>query len=139
MSRDELAAQNSGFLLNYVRVNAPDWYQILRAAFNADDILHETLVEEALFVRHVCRSEIEQLAEDSGQTCFGIPHKVLFSPPYYSDLNAIENVWGIAKGEVAKRAVATFKELRDKHLPRAMQSVSPETWTKRIARMRTGG
>ncbi|EGD83402.1 hypothetical protein PTSG_04010 [Salpingoeca rosetta] len=49
-----------------------------------------------LWVKNHVQPEVVQLAEAQG-------HKVLFSPPCYSDLNPIELVWALIKGNVGRR------------------------------------
>ena len=41
-------------------------------------------------------TKVEQMARDKG-------HEVLYSPPHYSDLQPIELVWAVAKGEAGRQ------------------------------------
>jgi len=62
-------------------------------------------------------------------------HKVMFLPPYHSDLNPIENIWGIVKGYVARnRKEFNMKEVLQ--LTKAgVAHVTSEMWKKAVARV----
>jgi hypothetical protein len=54
--------------------------------------------------------EIVRLAEEKG-------HKVLFTPPYHSDLQPIELVWALVKGNIGRQyAIGTTLEIVNQRL-----------------------
>ena len=64
---------------------------------------------------------IVQMAEEEG-------HEVLYSPPHYSDLQPIELVWAIVKGDVGRQysTETTFKDVLE-HLKHAFHILQPHT------------
>ena len=61
------------------------------------------------------------MAQDAG-------HDILFTPPHYSDLQPIETIWVIVKGEVGCQytTTTTFKIVLDR-LNKAFNSLTPKT------------
>ena len=64
---------------------------------------------------------IVQMAQEEG-------YEVLFSPPYYSDLQPIKTVWAIVKGDVGQQysTETTFKDVLE-HLKRVFHSLQSHT------------
>jgi transposase len=62
-----------------------------------------------------------KMARDAG-------HEVLFSPPHYSDLQPIELIWAVVKGELGRQysTDTTFKDVLDR-LNKSFNSLKPST------------
>ena len=72
------------------------------------------------------RPEIEVLAEAHG-------HRVLWTPPHYSDLNPIELVWALVKGRVArKHTKGTTMEQVKQRLHAEFSRLSSDTGQHRV-------
>ena len=63
---------------------------------------------------------VEKIAKDAG-------HEILYSPPHYSDLEPIETVWAIVKGEVGRLYdnETTMKDVNQR-LQAAFENLSEE-------------
>ena len=71
---------------------------------------HQLKSEVRKYVEANIPLEIVRLAEEKG-------HKVLFTPPYHSDLQPIELVWALVKGNVGRQySVGTTLELVNQRL-----------------------
>jgi hypothetical protein len=62
-------------------------------------------------------------------------HDILFLPPYYSDLNPIENIWGIVKGYVAQNRKDFAMSEVERLTKEGIQHVTSEMWQRAVERV----
>lgn len=62
-------------------------------------------------------------------------HLILFLPPYHSDFNPIENVWGIVKGYVTHNHTQFAKEEVECLVKEGINFVTPKMWQKAIEKV----
>lgn len=97
------------------------WLTSKNISFSTDMIKAELLCLVSN-VRHKYEEyRVDQVAQLHG-------HTVLRLPPYHCELNPIENIWSVVKGDVAAKN-KTFKEKEVELLTQeAIANISPNTW-----------
>jgi hypothetical protein len=87
--------------------DVPQWYRLKRQecidylvtnAIQFDPAMSATEMKQLVkhFIANNVKIEVERLAEERG-------HTVLFTPAYHSDLQPIELVWALVKGNVGRQ------------------------------------
>jgi transposase len=62
-------------------------------------------------------------------------HHILFLPPYHSDFNPIENIWGIVKGYVARNRKHFAMEEVERLTKEGVAHVTADMWERAIAKV----
>jgi len=69
---------------------------------------------------------IEEMAEEHGLQYFGVPHRVVFIPPYHPEYNGNDLAWGQVKRFVGNNPTYKIKKLIDETLPKALSNFTQE-------------
>ena len=75
---------------------------------------------------------LEEELKSIGIEKFGVPHILLYLPPYHPELNPIELCWARMKNFLADNPCYRVKKLEEQLIPQAMKLISSSFLSKNI-------
>lgn len=100
---------------------------------------HHRIKWEAGWTRDKLYHTAKEVHEASPPAIYEIAHRyghnIIFLPPYHSDFNPIENMWGIVKGYVARNRRQFAMGEIERLTKEGVEHVTPEMWKKAIAKV----
>jgi transposase len=95
-----------------------EWFQAHGVAFEGNDTKKILLDKARKYIADNVQYECVQLAEEKG-------HRVVFTPPCYSDLQPIELVWALIKGNVGQQySIDTTLSMVLEHLDKEFEKLA---------------